>query len=281
MAPFELSARNVFLTYPQCNISKEEMLEYILTLYPSDYICVAEEKHEDGSPHLHAFVTWTKKHNIRNVRYFDYKGFHPNMKGTRDIDGTLKYVKKDGHFIEHGGKRDFDLYGAAKTMPYEEFMGECLKRKIPYQYANDAVKRRRDQHTIINWDGKGTIAFQIEHNWETRMNVCLYGEAGRGKTVWAKKNAPKPALWITHLDGLKKFDPAVHKSIIFDDVSFTHIPITAQIHLVDYDNPRDIHIRYGVVTIPAEIPKIFCCNQVPLDDKHPAIRRRVRFHIIY
>jgi len=258
------------------------MFDYLKSLGQVSYLIVGQEAHQDGQPHLHAVITWEKKKNIKNARYFDFKGFHPSVEAVRNLDAAKNYCKKDKDFIEeHFNQEDFDCYSRAKDMDYQSFMTACLKRKVPFQYAADAVKRRNDIHTINEWDGKGTIAFQIEHDWATRTHVCIYGEAGRGKTVWAKKYAPKPALWITHLDGLKKYDPALHKSIIFDDISFKHIPITAQIHVVDFDNPRDIHIRYGVVTIPAEVPKIFCCNEVPLDDKHEAIRRRVRFHRIY
>lgn len=66
-----------------------------------------------------------------------------------------------------------------------------------------------------------------------------------------------------------------HKSIIFDDVDFNHYPRTAQIHLCDFDNARDIHVRYGTAHIPAGIAKVFTCNEWPLSSD-PAVMRRVK-----
>lgn len=108
-------------------------------------------------------------------------------------------------------------------------------------------------------------------------SIVVIGDTGVGKTTWATARAPKPALLVSHMDQLKNFRPSYHKSIIFDDMSFQHLPTTGQIHLVDYHQPRAIHIRYGTVTLPKETVKIFTCNELPFTD-HPAIRRRI--HII-
>lgn len=51
-----------------------------------------------------------------------------------------------------------------------------------------------------------------------------------------------------------------HDGIVFDDMSFAHMPITAVIHLLDTEFERDIHVRYGTVNIPANTKKIFTYN---------------------
>ena len=43
-------------------------------------------------------------------------------------------------------------------------------------------------------------------------------------------------------------------------MSFTHWPIESVIHLLDMDLPRNLHVRYGTVTIPANTKKIFTHN---------------------
>jgi len=112
-----------------------------------------------------------------------------------------------------------------------------------------------------------------------KRSLIIQGPAGCGKTNWAKLNCDKPALFVSHLDRLKDLKPDYHKSIIFDDLDFKHLPRTSQIHLVDRENPRDIHIRYRVAHIPSGIQKIFTSNEEPFirDD---AIKRRTKWMII-
>lgn len=108
-----------------------------------------------------------------------------------------------------------------------------------------------------------------------QKSIIITGSSGIGKTTWALTNSPKPCLLVSHMDQLKKFDASKHKSIIFDDMDFKHMPLTAQIHLTDSEQPRAIHVRYGIVTIPSGVTKIFTCNNYPFEF-HPAIERRTK-----
>lgn len=71
---------------------------------------------------------------------------------------------------------------------------------------------------------------------ETR-SIVIIGAAGTGKTSWARKHVPKPALFVTHMDVLKQLT-ARHKAIVFDDMSFKHLPREGQIAIVDREQPR-------------------------------------------
>ena len=47
-----------FLTYPNCGVSKEDLMEHLKSLGEVDKACVCQELHKDGTPHLHAFVKY-------------------------------------------------------------------------------------------------------------------------------------------------------------------------------------------------------------------------------
>jgi len=104
-------------------------------------------------------------------------------------------------------------------------------------------------------------------------SVVMIGPSGVGKTQWALGHF-RNALFVTHTDDLLRFQEDVHDGIIFDDMNFTHMPRTCQIHLVDWDQPRSIHCRYSVARIPKHTKKIFTCNEYCFTTD-AAIRRRV------
>lgn len=67
-----------FLTYPHCDHTKEELMEFLHGLRTVDKAVVCREEHSDGTPHLHAFVKFEKTADIKKADYFDFKGCHGN-----------------------------------------------------------------------------------------------------------------------------------------------------------------------------------------------------------
>lgn len=99
---FRLNSSKIFLTYPQCSVSKEDLWAYLNEFFDKFNVSnciVAAEKHEDGSDHLHAYVDLGKKWDCKNANALDYKGFHPNMQSARSPSQVMKYVMKDGDVV--------------------------------------------------------------------------------------------------------------------------------------------------------------------------------------
>ncbi|QPM65635.1 replication-associated protein [Cotton mosaic virus] len=108
---FQISAKNYFLTYPKCSLSKEEALSQLLALTtPTNkkFIKIARELHEDGEPHLHVLMQFEGKFKCQNQRFFDLVSpnrsahFHPNIQGAKSSSDVKSYVDKDGDTIEWG-----------------------------------------------------------------------------------------------------------------------------------------------------------------------------------
>jgi len=279
MPAFRIDAKNFSLTYPQCTASKEAVLDFLQTMSPN-YICVSKEQHADGNPHIHAAISFETKKNLRNERYFDFNEFHPNIQSTRNMDQWINYIKKGGDFIEIG-----TFAGSSRTrsniklsdIPTSDLRDFCVNNNIGFGYYQEEKRARSEVDTTVNNEpnlGTMTWYLQLLQLPETK-SIILTGTTGIGKTTWALSRSPKPALLVSHMDQLKKFNPTIHKSIIFDDMNFQHLPVTAQIHLVDNDQSRAIHVRYGIVTIPHGITKIFTCNEYPFT-YHEAIERRTK-----
>nr|WDE41089.1 replicase [Chilli leaf curl virus] len=114
MAPpkrFQIYAKNYFLTYPQCSLTKEEALSQLQNLStPTNklFIRVCRELHENGEPHLHVLIQFEGKFKCQNNRFFDLVSptrpahFHPNIQGAKSSSDVKAYVEKNGDFIDFG-----------------------------------------------------------------------------------------------------------------------------------------------------------------------------------
>lgn len=280
--PSFYNGKRFFLTYPQCTESKESLLEFLQGKAPVRSFVIAHELHKDQGSHLHACVEF-KEIQRRSVDWLDFKGKHPNKQDPRKWAACQQYTKKDGDYIESEQRQELEgsLEEIVALASSEScWMQYCVDNKITFQYARWYWDRYADQDiSITSNEHVGVICESLKSlifDDSSRKALVLRGPSGCGKTTWAKINAPKPALFVSHIDQLKKFLTGFHKCIIFDDVSFNHFPRTAQIHLLDFDNSRAIHCRHATATIPSGIHKIFTCNEWPVTRGDPAIERRMR-----
>ena len=90
-------------------------------------------------------------------------------------------------------------------------------------------------------------------------SLLIYGPTGLGKIEYALSHFERP-LKIEHLDMLLAYSPTKFDGIVFDDMCFRHLPPTARIALVENERPKDIHVRYTTVRLPAHTKKIFTHN---------------------
>ncbi|AFD54475.1 replication-associated protein [Centrosema yellow spot virus] len=158
---FRLQAKNIFLTYPQCSISKEAALSQLQTLsLPSNkkYIKICRELHEDGQPHLHVLIQLEGKAQITNQRLFDLVSptrsahFHPNIQGAKSSSDVKSYIDKDGDTLEwgefqidgrsaRGGQQTAnDAAAEAINAPSKQAAMQIIREKLPekflFQYHN-------------------------------------------------------------------------------------------------------------------------------------------------
>jgi len=286
--PSFYNGKRFFLTYPQCEESKEALLCFLACTADIKYYLIAKELHQDGKPHLHCCVEFknTERHG---VDWLDFNGKHPNKQDPRSWAACQTYCKKDGDYIETTSDQDISIVKEKSELGLlslcanfdteEEWYSYCVESKIPYKFAEFFwVRAHGDFATVLEEEVEGTMVAELLSLDFIQDGKCLIliGDSGTGKTTWAKKVVPKPALFVSHIDELKSFRIGFHVSIIFDDVDFNHYPRTSQIAIVDFDNPRAIHCRHAVARIPPGIFKVFTANTDPLALTDEAIRRRCR-----
>lgn len=93
---FRLNCQNVMLTYPQTKMCREQLLKELQRKFPFiDEYLIAEETHEDGNPHLHAFFHSSKKLDIKNAKTLDICGEHGNYQNPDSKVAWIAYCLKE------------------------------------------------------------------------------------------------------------------------------------------------------------------------------------------
>lgn len=275
-----MDATTFFLTYPQSDFTHEQVYGFLQSIKPVVWARVAIESHESGDPHCHAVVRFGARVKTRSDnRVFDFLGRHPNIQVPRRIKDVLEYCAKDGNFRDFGavpGAKSVhaELVEAASRKDRDALDGCALSNRVSKAWADHIWSRHSglSSNTILE-PGPGTMCLQLQGLQFSGGAIAVVGPSGCGKTTWAKTVAPKPALWIRHIDDLKKLT-LEHKSLIFDDMDFLHWPRTSQIHLVDIYDMSSINVKHTTVSIPAGMPRIFTGNVMMFVDD-PAINRRL------
>lgn len=298
-----LRGRYYFLTYPRCEALPDVLANHLENI-GSLGSTICRERHADGMLHLHAAVDFGKRRQFNDVNsVFDLNDgdnvFHGNYQVARSWNAVHDYVCK-GDDITYWGtakapeeKRDFqevvsELVSRAKTESYETYLIWCCGNRIPYGYCTDVWRSVNESlpTTLLDGPFPGTMInfFDfLRFDPFTKQSLVIQGASGIGKTTWAKRQIPKPALMCSDIDDLKHFRRGYHVSILFDDMCFKGTidgkgawPRTSQIHLVDMENDRSIRCRHRNAMIPAGVFRVFTCNEYPFSDDD-AISRRVQY----
>lgn len=306
---FKLESQQLLLTYSQCPINPDEMLEFIKTVVEEwglDTYIVAQENHKDEGLHLHCYLKLKKKPHKNNAqRIFDYKEYHPKIEGCRSWKNVVKYVTKDGKYITNISEEELkkillantkvgEIYEKAYQKAREEGVEAGMKELETVKTYRDLVvhgetieKNLRKLRGVDN-----NVRYKLEQfkpltfEWNRRKTLILTGPSDTGKTSLALAILPK-SLFVSDIDDLREYNSGKYEGIVMDDMSFLPDPITGrgglsrdqQIALFDCDHPRHIRSRYQNARIPAMTPKIITSN-LNIEDiclsNDDAIKKRIQ-----
>jgi len=103
--PFRINAKRFFLTFPQCEVPKQDVAARIQGKWPEDIdaFAIAQEHHAAteadpiGGPHLHIVIHFKEKKNIKDAAYFDFLcGQHCNVQGQKGSNSQVAtYLTKE------------------------------------------------------------------------------------------------------------------------------------------------------------------------------------------
>lgn len=184
-----MSVHKVLLTYPQCNMSKEWLLEHLESNNNLLYWCISkEDHHETEGEHLHAFIVLRTPVKMRQLAFhahFDYEGYHPNCECVKHAKAdqlrVWDYVTKDGDFTTNidrstlEGKRKGDPASAIEMLTKRPTLLIEEGKLSPYQYSN-IVKAQIHYKNSMG-------AIDRDHC----RGIWMYGPAGVGKSTAARE----------------------------------------------------------------------------------------------
>lgn len=270
------------------NYTEEEQLsldQAVERLEDLDYLIYGIESGVEGTPHLQGYLEVAKKLSFQRVKeLIGLQRLHLEAsKGSQKQN--LTYCKKDGNWKEFGEKKNQGKRGDLQLLQEDIQNGMTYREVSQIHFSAFLRYGRAIKEYIAIQVQEETPAFSLAaFAWNCPYpeghTMILWGDPGIGKTEYAKSLLGGKYLFVSHLDQLSTFDPVTYSGgIIFDDMSFLHLPRESQIALADWDNPRAIHIRYGIAVIPKGTKKIFTTNVengAIFDTNDGAIKRRLK-----
>lgn len=188
-------AKGWFLTYPQCACPAEDCLADLKdklagqNLEIVEYI-IAEEKHENGDPHLHAFIKLNKRVRFKKDRFdiiYEGKDYHGNYQVAKSWDAVKKYVGKDGKYIAN-----FDVKAAlrkqnkrigAKELEMDAL--EALEQGIINGFQLATFVKNQNVYNLLK--NKRNAVQNLDLDIEKKRHIWYYGESNSGKTYRIRK----------------------------------------------------------------------------------------------
>lgn len=162
VSTFRLDAKKLFLTYPQCDSDPQGVMEMVKYSFPNlEWAVVAREQHKDGTPHLHLAIALTKPYRARNHSLLDsLTATHGNYQAMKKPTECLRYIIKDGDYIEHNiNVNDFlKAAGAKRTTVMAKIAHQIAAgttiMEIDEQFPQVMIMHRRKIEDYMEWKAR-------------------------------------------------------------------------------------------------------------------------------
>jgi len=295
------------LTY-KTHLDLDEFKSWLLHFKPVKRMSfvheIGDESEKDATPyeHTHVFLEWDylDRMRVRSARWADFKGIHPNIKLVRSLQHAkhLALAYHKGHKVKPDDKKFFkepvflyqqgceewmllaDAFEVVQAAP--DVISACLEVGVQPKSINDVMTIRKlgkKRKFTLPAEGVDPERFR-EVEWDRSKALVLRGPANTGKTQWALHQFHGKGFLVSDLDGLKRI-PKGTEGIVVDELTFNNYDRSRQVHLVDMEMDREIHLRHVNAVLPRGLQRIFTCNTgehpFNMEDpiKGPALKRRI------
>ena len=272
---FRFCSRSAFLTYPRCPILPGAYLKY--SAIPVERIKTAfgkQESHRDGTKHLHVWITFLKKIDTINPRFFDLivpdaEGaeplkFHCNIRReSRRKSGVHNAIGAYDYLCKYDGVVPVDIVGSATIYPTpRNFRKEYGDRTQWLNYL--AVRAMQDPVCPIPLPQGDQIPVPDPNN--KRRHLWIYGPPNAGKTLWLETNVLQFRNYRISGTVYPYGNYDGEQIIIYDDITPKAGDLLSICNTSAYPRPVPGQTRYGVRYVPGKlVTLVIVCSNLDID----------------
>ena len=241
---FRLNSSQLFLTYPQCSLSRENILEFMKSKFQNnlkDYL-ICQEVHKDGGLHIHCYISLFDRINYIDPHCLDIIDYHGRYEPMKHKEKTIEYLlKEDKNTLSSidwrqwlmqsktHQKRQNNLdkfnYVIENGLTTAVQTGNIALVQLPqYQKALDIY------NTLNEKDDRLDLPERLETPWNFNLNINLVSKkchywiystkSNYGKTTFAQElmKKYKAELWNSE----EKYQPQIKRKtqmIVLDEFS--------------------------------------------------------------
>jgi hypothetical protein len=289
---FRIQSKDIAVTYPKCPLTPLELKVHLQAVWFSiKYVCVSQETHEDGVPHLHAQIQFEKKCDIRNARILDFQGYHPNIQPTNHSTQWNDYVKKEGNWLEEGEfKATNNGHGRKKTnLDNATLLNSNVKSLIDSDqvtlYSLGTLLRARQLYKDLCPETLPTCTQKLPDNW-VGITLDLHPVSIKKRHFWIYSIQPDQGK-STFLEKLNSsfrcsyYTQSEKYQVIKQDSQFVLFDEFAKgnsVRITDLNLMCDGSYKYpckGKESVLLEKPYIVLCSNFPIDAVYPNSNGRI------
>lgn len=249
-----------FLTYPKCPLHPEEALERLRLCHSTaikDY-CVAQEKHQDGSFHLHAFLRYESKITfdlVKNPRIFDIDGYHGNYAPAKSYKNVLAYCQKGGVYVSSFGVDEAKSKKAARNVQ--------LLNQQPNQLIDDGTIGLFQLPSLIKAKEAYHCILPAYRHHDVR-GIWVTGLSGAGKSHFVRHRHPADTLYIKSASNRWFCGYTGQHHILIDDFDHNHLASSSYLKIWADRWECSAETKGGKVNLHHRI--IYVTSQYTIDD---------------
>jgi len=216
---FRISSTRFMLTY-KTHVDKKKLIDYLNGMYETSFIRAAHESADEGHPyeHTHVLIEWKILHNVKDSRWADYEGIHPNLTPSK----CKKHFNTQKQYIAKEDPENKDLL---YQKSFAEEVWECKN----IQEALTKASAGQITATVVCWNQrpiKNTptpeptwrpwqekLLKRLEEKPDRRIPWIFDEKGNSGKTFLAREMIKRGAMLITQMGGARDCATIVHNSL--------------------------------------------------------------------